>query len=127
MQDLRRHRVEEGLGKLGLVVVGQQADVVQLDLLPHVHRQRARVELGLQPLSTFIDALVVELDALALRPLLAVPVCPFEALLGLRTRLAKQPVVAVEAVEHRLSDVEGANVGELLREHYGRPCFRCAS
>ena len=42
VQDLGRHRVEEGLGELGLVVVDQQADVVQLDLLPDVHRQRRR-------------------------------------------------------------------------------------
>ena len=50
VQDLGRHRVEEGLGELGLVVVGEQADVVQLDLLPHVHLQAAGLELGLQPL-----------------------------------------------------------------------------
>ena len=34
VQDLGGDRVEEGLGQLGLVVVDQQADVVQLDLLP---------------------------------------------------------------------------------------------
>ena len=35
-----------------------------------------------------------------------------------RARLgAEQPVVAVEAVEHRLGDVEGARVVEAVREH----------
>jgi hypothetical protein len=36
VQDLGGHRVEEGLGELGLLVIDQQADVVQLDLLPGV-------------------------------------------------------------------------------------------
>ena len=34
VQDPAAHRVEEALRKLGLAVLGQQADVVQLDLLP---------------------------------------------------------------------------------------------
>jgi hypothetical protein len=45
VQDLGGDRVEEGLGQLGLVVVHQQADVVQLDLVPHVHRLLAGLEL----------------------------------------------------------------------------------
>ena len=103
VQDLGRHRVEEGLGELGLVVVDEQADVVQLDLLPDVHRQLAGLELALQPLGRLVDALVVELDALALGPLLAVPVGRLEARLRRGAGLAEQPVVAVEAVEHRLA------------------------
>jgi len=45
VQQLGSHRVEEGLGQLGLVVVGQQADVVQLGLLPGVLRQGIGTEL----------------------------------------------------------------------------------
>ena len=117
VQDLRRHRVEEGLGELRLVMLDQHADVVQLDLVPHLHRQLAGAELGLQPLGALVDALVVELDALALRALLAVPVSRLEAALRLGTGLAEQAVVLVEAFEHRPGDVEGAAVGELLRKH----------
>jgi hypothetical protein len=40
------------------------------------------VELAAQPLHRLVDALVVELDALALGALLAVPVGALEALLG---------------------------------------------
>ena len=56
-----------------------------------------------------------------LRALLAVPVGRLEARLGLGARLAEQPVVAVEAVEHRLRDREGARVGERRRESRRRP------
>ena len=38
-------RVEKALCQFGLVMVNQQADVMQLHLVPHVHRQRARLEL----------------------------------------------------------------------------------
>jgi hypothetical protein len=82
VQQLGGDRVEEGLGQLGLVVVGQQADVVQLDLLPAVHRQVVDVELAAQPVHGLVHALVVVLDALALGALLAVPVGVLEALLG---------------------------------------------
>jgi hypothetical protein len=41
VQQLGRDGIEEGLGQFGLVVVGQQADVVQLGLLPGVHADSA--------------------------------------------------------------------------------------
>jgi hypothetical protein len=47
---------------------------VQLDLLPHLHGLLAGLELALQPPRAFAHAQVVELDALALGALLAVPV-----------------------------------------------------
>ena len=113
VQQPRGHRVEEGLGQLGLVVVGQQADVVQLDLLPHVGRQCGCGELARQAVAGFIDAQVVELDAFTLGALLAMPVGALEARLGLARGLAEQAVMAVEAIEHCLRDVDGARVGEL--------------
>jgi hypothetical protein len=70
VQDARAHRVEEGLGQLGLQMVGEQADVVQLDLLPHVHRQVGGLVAELQQLDVLANALVVEGDALGLRRLL---------------------------------------------------------
>jgi hypothetical protein len=121
VKQLGRHRVEEGLGKLGLVMVGQQADVVQLDLLPGVHAELVDAELGAQAQHRFVDAHVVELDALALRALLAVPVGTLEALLGRGAGLAEEAVVPVEAVAQRGGDVVGARVVEALREHGRQP------
>ena len=117
VQDLGGDRVEEGLGQLGLVVVDQEADEVQLDLVPHVHRLLAGLELLLEPGHGLAHPQVVELDALALRPLLAVPVGGLEAVLGARRLGAEQAVVAVEAVAHRLGDVVGERGIEALREH----------
>ena len=94
------------------MVVDQQADVVQLDLLPHVHRQRRRLELVLQARCRFVHARVVVLDAQRLRLLLAGPVGGLEARLRLGAGLAEEPVVAIESFEHRLGDGEGARVGE---------------
>jgi hypothetical protein len=117
VQQLGRHAVEEGLGQLGLAVVDQKADVVQLGLLPSVHRQLVAVELPPQALHRFVHAQVVELDALRLRFLLAVPVGGLEAALGLLRGLAEQPVVAVETFHQRLRDRKRAAVGQLVREH----------
>jgi len=117
VQDLAGHRVEEGLGQFGLVVVDQEADVVQLDLVPDVHGLGAGVVFLLQPAHAFLDAQVVELDALALGALLAVPVGGFEAVLGPRGLGAEQAVVAIEAIHHRLGDVVRLGRVESLREH----------
>ena len=120
VQDLGRDRVEKRLGQLGLVVIDQQADVVQLDLLPGVVGEVRGIKVALQPLYRLIHPGIVELDALALRPLLAVPVGVFEALLGGAVGVREQPVVAVEAVQHRLRNIERTAVGEAVREHQPR-------
>jgi hypothetical protein len=73
-------------------------------------------ELVRQAFTGLGDAHVVELDALALGALLAVPVGELEARLRGAAGFAEQTVVAVEAVEHGLRDVDGAGVGE-FREH----------
>ena len=118
VQDFGGDRIEKGLGQLGLVVVHQQADVMQLDLVPHVHGLLAGLELASPAGSTHSShAQVVELDALALGALLAVPVGGFEAVLGARRLGAEQPVVAVEAVHHRLGDVVGHGGVQALGEH----------
>ena len=44
VQYFGRHRVKKGLRQLGLVVVHQQPDVVQLDLLPYIHAELASLE-----------------------------------------------------------------------------------
>jgi hypothetical protein len=66
VQDLGGHRVEEGLGQFRLAMVDQQADVVQLDLLPDLHRLLGGLEFTLQTARAFTHAQVIELDALAL-------------------------------------------------------------
>ncbi len=65
MQDLGRHRIEEGFGQFRLLVVEQQADVQQLDLLPGRLVDVAGVEFVAQALDAFVDAVIVETDALA--------------------------------------------------------------
>jgi hypothetical protein len=74
-----------------------------------------------QALHGLVDALVVVLDALRLRTLLAMPVGQLEAPLGGGAGFAEQVVVAVESVDQRLGDVEGAAVGELVRKHGSGP------
>jgi hypothetical protein len=124
VQQLGGDGIEEGLGQFGLVVIGQQADVVQLGLLPGVCRKGRDVEPLPQSLHGLVDALVVVLDALGLGPLLAMPVGKLEAALGGGAGFAEQPIVPVEAVDQRLGDVEGAAVGEFVREHLDDRRFR---
>ena len=82
VQDFGGDRVEKSLGQLGLVVVYQQADVVQLDLLPHIHGLHVGLVFTLQTVRAFQHPQVIKLDALALRALLAVPVGRLKTVLG---------------------------------------------
>ena len=47
VQDFGGHRVEKRLGQFRLMVIHQQADVVELDLLPHLGALLAGLELAL--------------------------------------------------------------------------------
>lgn len=116
VQDARAHRVEEGLGALGLVMVGQQADEVQLDLAPDFVVDVLGVVLVFQDDRRLAHTLVVVGDAVALQLLQALPVAGLEQRLGPHAHLAEQAVVLVEAVEHRAGDVEG----DLRREKLGK-------
>ena len=87
--------------------------------MPGVLRQGVGIELGAQPRHRLVDPQIVELDALALRTLLAMPVGLLETLLGLRTGLPEQPVMPVEALQHDAGNVEGAAVGEFVGKHGG--------
>ena len=107
VQDAAGDRVEEGLSQFGLVMIDQQADVVEFDLVPHVHGQVAGLELLFQPHRAFLDAQVIELDPFTLGPLLAMPVGCFETVLGTRRLGAKQAVMSVKTVHHRFRDVIG--------------------
>ena len=107
VQDFGGHRVEKGFGQLGLVVIDQQANEMQLDLLPNLHGLLVRFELALQAGGAFFDAQVVKRDALALGALLAVPIGGFKAVLGARRFGAEQAVMVVEAIHHGFGDVVG--------------------
>jgi hypothetical protein len=121
VQDVGGDRVEEGLRQFRLVVVDQQADVVQLGLVPDLHRQAAGAELPLQPLHRLAHPQVVEDDAVALGLLLAQPVGLLEALLRLGAALPEQPVVLVEALQQGPGHLEGLLVVQLggKRRHVG--------
>ena len=107
VQDFGGHRVEKSFGQLGLVVIDQQANEMQLDLLPNLHGLLVRFELALQAGGAFFDAQIVKRDALALGALLAVPVGGFKAVLGARRLGAEQAVMVVEAIHHGFGDVVG--------------------
>ena len=97
MQDLGGDRVEEGLGELGLAVVDQHADELQLDLLPGAVVEGVGVELVVQALHGLVDAVVVELHTLAHRVELLLPQRGLVEFLGAARGLAKDAVVLVEA------------------------------
>ena len=82
MQDFGGDRVEESLGQLRLVVVDQQTNVVQLDLLPDVHRLLTRFVLALQTGGRLSHPKVVKLNPLALSALLTVPVGGLKTVFG---------------------------------------------
>jgi hypothetical protein len=67
VQDLGGDRVEEGLGQLGLLVVDEQADEVQLGGLPGGVVDGFGVELFVQALHGFVHPVVVELHPVAHR------------------------------------------------------------
>ncbi len=119
VQNFCADRIEKRFGQFGLAVVHQHAHIKQLDLLPDLHRQLRRMVFALQPRDAFFHAQVVELDALALRALLAVPVLRFEAVLGTRRFGPKQTVMAVEAVDHGACNVVRQGGVEPLRQGGG--------
>ena len=82
IQNFGDHRIEKRLGQFRLEVIDQQADVMQLDLMPNLHRLLPGLELFLQPGKALGHALIVKLDAFALSPLLAVPIPGFKSRLG---------------------------------------------
>ena len=90
---------------------------MQLHLLPHIHRQYAGVEFGLQPLAGLAHPQVIELDAFALRGLLAVPVGFLETPLRIMAGLTEQAVVAIEAFDQGLRDGKGPLVGQRIGKH----------
>lgn len=128
VQQPARHRVEEGLGAFGLAMLAQQADEFLLDLLPvgglRFSQRGARgavravgamgADRALGPpaqhafelAGALAHAHVVVLDAFARQALDAVPVARFEQRLGALRAVAEQRVVAVEAGQDAMRDVQ---------------------
>ena len=99
------------------MVVNQQTDVMQLDLMPDIHRLLAGPVFPLQSGRGFAHAQVVKLDALALGSLLSMPICGLKAVFGAGRFGAEQAIVAVEAVHQGLGDVIGQCGVKTLRKH----------
>src|ERR1700754_3692411 len=74
VQDLAADGIEERLRAFGLAVRGQEADVVQLDLLPDFVVDVFRVVFVFEQFDAFLHAFVVRRDALAREPLDGMPV-----------------------------------------------------
>ena len=110
VQDLRTHRVEEGLGEFGLLVVDQVPDVEQLQLLPGRVVDRCGTEIGSKEVGGLGDPLVVRTDSLANGHMHALPVGCFEEFLGFSTVTTDQLIVPVEAIDHRLGNALGEHV-----------------
>ncbi len=104
-QDPRDHRVEEGLGELGLVVLDEQADVVELRVPPSPVAEQVDVELGAEPGDALADALVVVADPLLHRVLLVGPGSRLEPFLRAGARRPEEPVVLVEAFDQDGGDL----------------------
>ena len=64
-------------------MVDEQADVMQLDLMPDRHRLLAGFEFLFQTHRGFEHTNIVELNSFALCTLLTMPVCGFETMLGI--------------------------------------------
>ena len=80
--------------KLGLAVVDQHADELQLDLQPGAVVEQVGVELVVRALHRLVDAVVVELHARAPRRAASATARP-RRLLGAARGLAKDAVVLV--------------------------------
>ena len=86
-------------------MVDEQADRLQLRLLPDARFERVDVELGPEPVDAFAHAGVVELDPLLHRPLRLSPGSAVEPLLRLGARGAEEAVVPVEALDQDRGDL----------------------
>ena len=116
-QHAHEHRVEEGLGELGLRVVDEQPEVAKLHLTPVGVVHPVEVELGPQPLDVLAHTLVVEADPLLHGPLRLGPRGPLEAPLRLGARGPEEAVVLVEPLDQNGRDSLSGPVQRLLHTH----------
>src|SRR5205823_5543263 len=99
---------EERLGALGLAMVDQQSDEMQLDAIPQgvgaAARKARRAKFAFDALDGFGAAAVVEVDAIANDVVDRKPIARLEITLGRACAVAKQRVMAVESFEQDLGD-----------------------
>ena len=117
VQNFGRHRIKKRLSQFRLMQINQQANVVQLHLLPNLHRLLPSFEFFFKPQRAFFDPQIVELNPLTLRALLTMPILRFKAMLGALALGAKQLIVAIESIEHRTRDVKSNRGVEFLGKH----------
>src|SRR5437773_8460536 len=108
MQDLARDRREERLGALGLPVIDQESDEMQLDAVPQrigaAARKARRAKFTFDALDGFSATAVVEVDTIPNDVMDCEPITRLEIALRCTRTLAKQRVMAVEAFEQHLGD-----------------------
>jgi hypothetical protein len=108
MQDLARDRREERLGALGLAMVDQESDEMQLDAVPQrigaAARKARRAKFAFDALDGLRAAAIVEIDAISNDVMDCEPIAGLEIALCGTSTLAKQRVMAVEAFEQDLGD-----------------------
>jgi hypothetical protein len=124
VQDLRAHRVEEGLGEFRLLVVDQSSDIEQFELLPGGIVERSGAEVGTQQIGGLADAVIVGTNPFANGIMDALPVGTFEQQLGLLAVATDQSIVPVEAIDHRLGDTLGEHVCNSRYVHELNPMIR---
>ena len=117
VQDLHEHRVEERLRAFRLLVVDQQADELELDLLPQrVAIEPRGPEFALDALGGLQHAAIVEIDAVAADVLDGEPVAGLEVAARGARAFAEQRVVLVEALDQRHRDrLRGGRGGRRAR------------
>ncbi|MNM17286.1 hypothetical protein D3C81_275540 [compost metagenome] len=123
VQDVAADGIEEGFRQFRLLVVGQHADVVQLEFTPHFVRQLRLFVLVFEHLHAFLHPLVIKVDAVAGRLLRRGPGALLEILLGLLAGGAEQAVMLVEAVADGARDIEC----NLRRKQFGEGNLRHVS
>ena len=105
---LNRHRVEECLGALRLLVVDQKTDEIALDLFPKLITAGAveprKAVLALYSLGRLDDATIVKVDAISGDVLNREPIACLEMPAARPRTIAKERVVLVEADQEQESD-----------------------
>src|SRR4029450_3096276 len=103
--DLDQHRVEERLGALGLLVIDQQTDEMELDLLPkRVAVEPCGAEFAIDALGGLEHAAVVEVNAVPPQMLDREPVARFKMAPRRAGAFTEERVVLVEALDQRDRD-----------------------
>ena len=100
VQNFAGHRIEEGFGQLGLLMLCEQSDVLELHLLPGAMRQFIGVEFPSQARYRFVHTGIEEMDALLDRLLYRGPITRVESVFRPGAGLTEQSIVLIKALDH---------------------------